>query len=129
MSKKRDREGKGKGRPRPMKGFRPGKEPSELRKRRAKARLNDDAAWTQEKLIDAVGDRSPDEVRTMVRRWTLILLGATVVLAVVGALLYGWSRIAGIAVHVLTFVAAFLTFRLWRQREDLVKLAEWVRRA
>lgn len=120
-------EGGGGGR-RPIDGFRPGKEPPELRKRRAKAHLGDDASWAQKKLIDVVGDRSPDEVRTMVGRWTTGLLVATVVLAVLGALLYGWSLVAGIAVHVLTLAVGFLWFRLRKQRTRLVEMTEWVRR-
>lgn len=120
--------GKGGGR-RPMDGFRPGKEPDHLRKRRAKARLGDDASWAQEKMIDAVGDQNPDEVRAMVKRWSRVLLGVAVGLAILGALLYGWSVIAGIAVHVLTLGVGFLWLRLRKQRSQLVQMAEWVRRS
>lgn len=115
--------------PRSMKGFRPGKEPEHLRKKRAKARLGKDATWAQKKAIDAVAGRSPDEVRKLVGRWTKILLAVALALAVAGALLYRWSLAAGIAVHVLAFAAGFLWLRLRTQREELVKMAEWVRQA
>lgn len=108
-------------------GFRPGKEPGALRKKRAKARLGEDASWAQKKMIDAVGDRRPDEVRAMVKRWARVLLAAVVVLAVLGALLYAWSVVAGVVVHLLALVLAFLWYRLRRQRGQLVEMAEWVR--
>lgn len=120
-------EGEGRG-GRPVDGFRPGREPPELRKRRAKARLGEEATWAQKTMIDVVGDRSPDEVRTMVRRWSRVLLAAVVVLAVGGGLLYAWSLWAGIATHVLTVGVGFLWYRLRSQRERLVEMAEWVRR-
>lgn len=120
--------GEGKGRNRkPIPGFRPGKEPGALRKKRAKARLGEDASWAQKKMIDAVGDRSPDEVRAMVKRWAGVLLAVALVLAVLGALLYRWSLVGGIAVHVLALGVAFLWYRLRRQRGQLVEMAEWVR--
>ena len=112
----------------PIAGFRPGKEPPELRKRRAKARMGDDATWAQKQMLDVVGDRSPDEVRAMVRRWTRIFLAVGLLLAVVGGLLYRWSLWAGIAVHLLTLAVAFLSYRLRSQRDRFVEMAEWVRR-
>lgn len=112
-----------------MDGFRPGKEPDHLRKRRAKARLGEDAGWAQEKMIDAIGDRTPEEVQAMAARWSRGLLIAAIVLALVGAGLYFWSLLAGIAVHVLTIGVAFLWYRLRKQREQLVKMAKWMRRA
>lgn len=120
-------ERKGGGR-KPIAGFRPGKEPPELRKRRAKARLGDDATWAQKKMVDVVAGRSPGEVRAMVKRWTTALLVAAVVLAVGGGLLYAWSLWAGVATHVFTVAVAFLWFRLRSRREGLVEMAEWVRR-
>lgn len=112
----------------PMDGFRPGKEPAHLRKRRAKASLGDDSSWAQEKMIDAIGDQTPDEVRAMVGRWTTILLASVVVLAVVGGLLYRWSVAGGVAVHFLTVVVGILWFRLRSQRQQIVEMAEWIQR-
>lgn len=117
------RRGKGRGRP-PVKGFRPGKEPPELRKRRAKAQLGSDASWAQKQMVETVGDRSPQEVQVMLKRWTTVLLVAAVVLAIVGALLYGWSIYAGIAVHLLTLVVLFLWFRIRKQGANLIAMAE-----
>lgn len=126
MADRKNRKG---GRRKPIKGFRPGKEPAHLRKRRAKGKLGEDASWAQKKMIDAIGDQGPDEVRAMVTRWARILLATAVVLAVVGALLYGWSMVAGVAVHILAFAAAFFWLRLRTQRSNLAEMAEWVRRA
>lgn len=107
-----------------MKGFRPGKEPPELKRRRAKARLPADASWIQEQTVEAVAGRSPAEVRRMVRRWLVGLLVGAVVLAVGGALLYSWSVVAGVVVHVLTAALLVLAYRLWRQGPGLVEMAE-----
>lgn len=99
-----------------------------MRKRRAKARLGDDASWAQKKMIDAVGDQTPQEVRAMVTRWTRILLAVALVLAVGGAFLYRWSWVAGVAAHALALGAGFFWFRFRRQRENFVQTAEWMRR-
>lgn len=107
-----------------MKGFRPGKEPPELKKRRAKARLPADASWLQKQTVEAIAGRSPDEVRTMVRNWAVGFLAGVVVLVVLGVFLYSWSLLAGIAVHVLAAVLLVLAYRLRRQGPGLVEMAE-----
>lgn len=115
----------GQGPRRPMKGFRPGKEPPELRKRRAKQEFGEVNA-AQERLIEAFAGRSPEEARAMMRRWRIGLLIAGVLLSVVGVLLYGWSIVAGVIVHILAAVAFFLWMRLHRQRGDLEAMADVV---
>lgn len=117
--------GRGRGRPgqRQVKGFRPGKEPAELRKRAAKQQFGEVNA-AQERLIDAFAERSPEEARTLIRRWQLGMLAGAVVLAILGALVYGWSIIAGVVVHVITGVLLFLWWRLRRQQADLEAMAD-----
>lgn len=107
-----------------MKGFRPGKEPAHLKKRRALARLGTDATWLQKQTVEVVVGRSPREVRKLVRRWTLGVLAGAVALAVLGAFLYRWSVVAGVVVHVLTIGLLVLGYRLWRQGPRLVEMAE-----
>lgn len=106
-----------------VKGFRPGKAPAHLKKKRAKAQLGKDASWAQKQTVEAVAGRTPDEVRTMVRRWTLGLGGGGGVLAVGGLFLYGWSTVAGIVAHLLAFVALFLAYRIRKQGESLAEMA------
>ena len=107
----------------PVKGFRPGKEPAHLRKRRAKAQLGADASWAQKQAVDAVAGRTPDEVRSMVRRWSIALFAGAVLLALGGALLYAWSTVAGVVVHVVAAAAAFLGYRLRKSGEQLAEMA------
>ncbi len=107
-----------------VKGFRPGKEPPHLQKQQAKAQLGKDATWSQKQTVEALAGRSPEEVQTMVGRWALGLLVAAVTLGVLGVVLYRWSIIAAVVVHVLAVAAVFLWYRLRRQREQFVKMAE-----
>ena len=109
---------------RPMKGFRPGKEPAHLKKQMAKARLGSDASWLQKQTVEAVAGRSPQDVRTMVRKWRVGLVAGAVLLAVLGVFLYTWSVTAGVVVHVLTVGLFFLAYRLKKQGQGLADLAE-----
>ena len=109
---------------RPTKGFRPGKEPAHLKKQRAKARLGSEATWLQKQTVDAIAGRSPGEVRTMVRRWSVGLIAGAVLLALLGVFLYAWSLVAGVVVHVLTVVLLVLGYRLRKQGRGLVEMAE-----
>jgi Flp pilus assembly protein TadB len=117
---------RGRGQQRPMKGFRPGKEPPQLRKQRAKQELGGEPNWAQERLIEALADRSPAESRAMMRRWRRILLVVAVVLAVVGALLYGLSIIAGALVHVVALVVFLFWVQLRRKQGDFEAMADLV---
>lgn len=113
----------GHGPQRPIKGFRPGKEPPELRKRRAKQQFGEVNA-AQERLIEAFAGRTPEEARALMRRWRIGVLVAAILLSVLGALLYGWSMVAGIIIHVLAAILFFIWFRLRRQRKDLEAMAD-----
>ncbi len=106
-----------------IKGFRPGKAPAQLKKKRAKAQLGKDASWAEKQTVEAVAGRSPDEVRAMVKKWTLGLTTGGVLLAVGGVFLYGWSMVAGIVVHVLAAGLLFLGYRIRKQGAALEEMA------
>lgn len=114
----------GRGPQRPVKGFRPGKEPAHLKRQRAKARLGSDAGWAQKQAVEAVAGRSPAEVRAMVRRWSLLLAVAGLLLVVAGVFLYGWTWMAGAAVHALAVVLFFLAYRIRKQGPGLEEMAK-----
>jgi len=116
---------RGQGPQQPVKGFRPGKEPPQLRKQRAKQQFGQVSA-TQERLIEMFAERTPAESRALIRSWTLGLLVGTLVLAVLGGVLYVWSLIAGVIVHVLAAVVLFFWWRLHRQREAFAAMADTV---
>jgi hypothetical protein len=115
------------GQQRPVKGFRPGKEPAHLKKQRAKAQLGSDASWLEKQTVEAVAGRSPREVRSMLQRWSLGLIVAATLLAVSGVFLYAWATAAGIVVHVVAAVLAFLAYRLRKHGSKLVEMAESLR--
>ena len=106
-----------------MKGFRPGKEPAALKKRRAKAQLGSNASWGQKQAVEAVAGKSPREVETMVKLWSTTLFVSGGVLAIGGVFLYGWSTPAGVGVHVLAAVVLFLGYRLKKQGAGLAEMA------
>lgn len=106
-----------------MKGFRPGKEPAHLKKRRAKAQLGSNASWGQKQAVEAVAGKSPKEVQAMVTRWSTGLFVATGVLSIGGVFLYGWSTPVGVTVHVCAALMAFLGFRLRKSGTGLVEMA------
>lgn len=123
MGRKKKGGNKG-GSQRPIKGFRPGKAPPQLKRQQARAELGSDAGWAQRAMVDTVADRTPAEVRALVGRWALLLLVGAVALGILGVFLYGWSTLAGIAVHVLGLVLLVLWYRVRRQGERLVTMAE-----
>jgi hypothetical protein len=110
-----------------IKGFRPGKEPIELKRKRAKAQLGGDASWMQKQTVEAIAGRSPAEVEAMVRKWSAGLLVGGLVLLVLGAFLYSWAIWAGLVVHVITAVILFLAFRLRKQGPGLAEMAKTLR--
>lgn len=109
-------QGKGGGRQRPVKGFRPGKEPPQIRARRAKEQFGE-VSRSQKRLIELLAQRSPEEGKKMLRRWRLGLLVGGILLAIAGGLLFTWSMIAGAVVVVLALVPLFLWWRMWKQRD------------
>lgn len=116
---------RGRGSQRQVKGFRPGKEPPRLRKQQAKRELGEVTA-AQERLLEVFSSRTPAESRALMRRWRMGLFAAGAMLLVAGALLYGWSVIAGVGVHVLAALALVVGWRLHRQRETLGAMADLV---
>jgi len=115
--------GRKRGGQRPIKGFRPGKEPVQLRKRRAKQQLGEDAGRAQKWMVDALVEQGPDKVQRLIGRWALGALVAGVVLVALGVPLYRWSTVAGIAAHVLAALLLFLWYRMRRQRGAVAEMA------
>ena len=118
---------KGRGRQPAVKGFRPGKEPPQLRKQRAQEPVAE-PNWAQEKLVETLSGRTPEEARKMMGRWRAGVLASAVVLAAVAALLFTWSVVAGAVVSVLAAVAFVLWLRLRMQRANLDALADAISR-
>ena len=111
---------------RPVKGFRPGKEPPELRKRRAKEQFGEVNAM-QERLIEVFAERSPEESRRLVRRWTVGLLAAAIILAAVAVVFYVlWSTVPAIITGVVALLVAIMGWRIRRQRADLETMIDAV---
>jgi Flp pilus assembly protein TadB len=108
-----------------VKGFRPGKEPPQIRKRRAMEQYGEVSA-TQERLIEMFSERSPEQAKRMMARWRAGLLAGAVALVLVGAGLYLWTLVAGLIVHALAVVVFFLWWRLRSQRETLETMADTV---
>ena len=117
----------GRGPKRAVKGFRPGKEPVQLKRQRAKAELGKDASWMQKQTVEAIAGQSREGVRAMVRRWSIGLGVAGVVCLIGGGLLYAWSAIAGVVVHVLAAVFLFLAYRIRKQGPGLEHMADSLR--
>lgn len=119
------RQGKGQGSQRPVKGFRPGKEPPQIRKQRAKQQFGEVSA-SQERLIELFAERSPEEARSLMRRWRVGFLVGGITVAVLGAVLYVWSLVAAVVVEVIALVLLVLWWRLRRQRDALEAMANAV---
>jgi hypothetical protein len=117
----------GRGPRRAVKGFRPGKEPVQLKRQRAKAELGKDANWMQRQTVEAVAGQSPQQIRKMVRRWSLALVVAAGAAVIGGGLLYRWTWIAGVAVHALAAVLLFLAYRIRKQGPGLEQMADSLR--
>ena len=110
---------------RPMKGFRPGKEPPQLKKQRARQQFGE-LSGTQERLVELFAERTPEESRSLIDRWLMVLLAFTIVLAVAAGVLTLWSTIAAVVVAVLAVVFLVLWWRLKGQRDAFVRMAETV---
>ncbi len=108
-----------------VKGFRPGKEPPQLRKHAAKQQLGDLNA-AQERMVDLFAERTPEESKKMLASWRLASLVAGIVLSVLTVAALAWTPVAGIVVGVLATAAFFLHLRLRSQREALEAMADAV---
>ncbi len=116
---------RGQGPQQQIRGFRPGKEPPQLKKQRAKQQFGEVSA-TQEKLIEMFAERTPEESHRMLRRWRFGFLGGAIALAVVGGLLFLWSIVAAVIVEVLAGVVLFFWWQLHRQRDAFEAMADTV---
>jgi len=116
---------KGQGPQQSIKGFRPGKEPPELRKAHAKKQFGDLSAG-QERMVELFAQRSPEESRKLISRWKTGALAAGVLLSVLTVLAWMWTWIAGAVVGVLAGVVFFLYLRLRAQTAQLEQMADTV---
>lgn len=116
---------RGGGPPRPVRGFRPGKEPPQLRKQRAREQFGE-MSRGQERLVELFADRTPEQARALMRKQRLTLLAAAVALAVLALALAFWFLAAGGVVAVVAAVVFFLWWRLHRQREAFEAMADAV---
>jgi len=107
----------------PIKGFRPGKEPPQLKKRRAKQQFGE-LSGTQERLVELFAERSVEESEALINRWVTGLLVTWVILVVVAGVLTLWSVLAAVVVGVLGVIALGIWWRLRGQREGLLRMAE-----
>jgi Flp pilus assembly protein TadB len=108
-----------------MKGFRPGKEPPELRKAHAKKQFGDLNAG-QERMVELFAERSPAESRKLISRWRTGAFVAGVIFSVLTALAWMWTWIAGAIVGVLAGAFFFVYFRLRAQTARLEQMADTV---
>lgn len=108
-----------------VKGFRPGKEPPQLRKERAKRQFGE-LTSTQERLVEIFAERTPEESRRLIRRWLVALPAAAVGLAVLAGVLAIWSVTAAIVVGVLAAVVLGLWLRVRSQREGFEAMVDVV---
>ena len=116
---------RGQGRPQQMKGFRPGKEPPELRKAHARKQFGD-LSPAQERMVELFAERSPDESREMISRWKTGALLGGVILSILAVLAWRWTWVAGVIVGVLAGVALFLYLRLRTQSAQFEQMADAV---
>ncbi|MEX2471613.1 MAG: hypothetical protein WEA34_05505 [Gemmatimonadota bacterium] len=108
-----------------VKGFRPGKEPPELRKAHAKKQFGDMNA-AQERMVELFSERSPEQSRKLISRWKTGAFVAGVVLSILTVLAWMWTWIAGTIVGVLAGVVFFVYFRLRAQTAQLEQMADTV---
>ena len=116
---------RGQGKQQQIKGFRPGKEPPELRKAHARKQLGDLNAG-QERMVELFAERSPAESRKLISRWKTVTLLAGAVLAALAGLAWTWTWIAGAIVGVLAGAAFFVHFRIRAQTAQLEQMADTV---
>ena len=108
-----------------VKGFRPGKEPPQLKKQRAKRQFGE-LSSTQERLVELFAERTPQESRALIQRWIVGLLLTAVGLLVVAGVLALWSVLAAGIVGVLALVVLGLWWRLRSQRAGFEEMADVV---
>lgn len=119
---------RGQGPQQQVKGFRPGKEPPGLRKAHAKNQFGD-LNPAQERMVELFAERTPEESRKLISRWTTGAFVAGVVLSVLTVLAWMWTWIAGAIVGVVAGLVFFLYFRLRAQRAQFEQMADAVAQA
>ena len=108
-----------------MKGFRPGKEPKQLRKQAVKQQFGElDAA--QERMVDLFADRTPEQSKKLLARWRTWSLAGGIVLSALSVWAWSWTWIAGVVVGALAGGVFFVHLRMRTQRAALEAMAEAV---
>ncbi|TVP55686.1 MAG: hypothetical protein EA351_10115 [Gemmatimonadales bacterium] len=95
-----------------------------MKKQRARAQLPDNASWAQKQMVEAMAGQDPEKLQRSLHRWSIGLLIAAIVLGVGGLFLYGWNLFAGFAAHLVGAGMVFLWYRLRKQRQQLIDLAQ-----
>lgn len=108
-----------------MKGFRPGKEPPQLRKAHAKNQFGD-LNPAQERMVELFAERSPEESRKLISRWKTGAFIAGVMLSVLTVLAWMWTWVAGAVVGVVAGLVFFVHLRLRAQTAQLEQMADTV---
>lgn len=108
-----------------VKGFRPGKEPPQLRKQAMRQQFGD-LNPAQKRMLELFSDRTPQESRALLARWRLMSLGVTVLLLILAAVAWMWTPIAGVVVGIAAVVAGMIHVRLRMQRAALESMADAV---
>lgn len=108
-----------------VKGFRPGKEPPQLRKQAAKQQFGE-LSPAQERMVELFADRSPAESKAMLAQWRRLSLVVTVVLVLLAVAAWMWTPIAGAVVAIAAVAAGFIHLRLRAQRAALEQMADAV---
>lgn len=106
-----------------MRGFRPGKEPKQLRKRAAKQQFGEMNA-AQERMLELFSERTPEESRRLLARWRLWSLVGGVILSALSVAAWSWNWIAGLVVGVLAAGVFFVHLRMRAQRAGLEAMAD-----
>ena len=110
-----------------VKGFRPGKEPPQLRQRAAKQQFTD-LTPAQERLVNLFSERTPQESRALITRWLRLSLALTVGLVLLAVAAWLWIPVVGMIVGVTALLAGVIYIRLLTQRGAMEAMADAVAR-
>jgi Flp pilus assembly protein TadB len=108
-----------------IKGFRPGKEPKQLRTQAAKQQFGEMNA-AQERMVEFFAERTPEQSRKLLARWRTWSAVAGVVLSALSVWAWMWHWIAGVVVGALAAGLFLVHLQLRSQRASLEAMADAV---
>lgn len=111
-----------------IKGFRPGKEPPQLRRQAVKQQFGE-LTTAQERMVELFSERTPEQSRALITRWLRISLAVTVALVLLAVAAWLWIPVVGIIVGVLALLAGVVYVRLFTQRKGMESMADAVAQA